>query len=187
MRKLIVFNNISLDGYFSGTNGDIAWTKSRPDPEWDAFVVSNARSGGELLFGRITHDLMAGWWPTPMAAQQFPELAAHMNRLPKIVFSHSLQASTWSNTRVVQADPAGEVRRLKQADGPDLVILGSGTIVALLTGAGLIDEYQVVVHPVILGRGRTMFEGVDPQGELRLAGSRVFGNGRVMMRYERNA
>jgi dihydrofolate reductase len=187
MRKVIVFNNVSLDGYFSGPNGDIAWMKSARDPEWDAFALSNARSGGEVLLGRVTYDLMAGWWPTPMAHEQDPELAALMNRLPKIVFSRTMTMATWSNTRVANGDPADEVRRLKDAKGPDMVILGSGTIVALLERAGLIDEYQVVVHPVVLGRGRTMFEGLEHQSDLRLSRARVFGNGNMLGCYERGA
>lgn len=187
MRKLVVFNNISLDGYFSGPNGDIAWTKSQHDPEWDAFAISNARSGGELILGRVTYDLMSSWWPTPMAASQDPQLADLMNRLPKVVFSRTINTATWNNTRVVNGDPVDEVRHLKEARGPDLVILGSGTIVAVLERAGLIDEYQVVVHPVVLGKGRTMFEGLDHKSDFQLSRARVFGNGNMLGCYQRSA
>jgi dihydrofolate reductase len=184
MRKLVVFNHVSLDGYFVDANGDMSWANAHhQDAEWNAFVSENAQGGGVLVFGRVTYEMMAGFWPTPFAAETMPAVAEGMNRLPKVVFSRTLDRASWHNTRLVKGDPAAEVRRLKDEPGADLVILGSGTIVAQLAQAGLIDEYQIVVNPVVLGRGRTLFDGVEGKLALKLTGVRSFGNGNVFLRY----
>lgn len=185
MAKLSVFNSISLDGYFTGDRGDLSWAHSVPqDAEWQAFVSGNAGGDGPLLFGRVTYDMMAAFWPTPAAAQQMPEVAAGMNRLPKFVCSRSMTTSPWQNTTVLNGDLATEVQRLKQQPGGDITILGSGTIVSQLAQAGLVDAYQFVVVPVILGRGRTMFEGVTSRPVLKAMKTRTFGNGNVVLWYE---
>ncbi len=186
MRKLTVFNGVSLDGYFSGENGDIQWAHTaQPDNEFGAFVEENARGGGELLMGRKTYDLMVKYWPTADARQSDPIVAERMNNLPKVVFSRTLDRADWNNTRVVKGDLAAEVRKMKEAPGEDMVILGSGSIVSALTKAGLIDEYQFVVVPVVLGKGRTMFEGVSEKVTLRQTKSKTFSNGNVFLSYER--
>jgi len=183
MRKLAVFNNVSLDGYFTDKNNDMSWAH-RDDPEFNAFTAENAKGEGVLVFGRKTYDLMAGFWPTPQAAQMMPEVAEGMNRMPKVVFSRTMDKATWSNTTLVKSDPAGAVRKMKKEPGPDMVIFGSGSIVALLAGGGLIDEYQFVVVPIVLGAGRTMFEGLKERLNLKLTRSRTFGNGNVFLCYE---
>lgn len=185
MPTLNVFNSISLDGYFTGANGDLSWAHAVPqDDEWRAFVSGNAGGKGALLFGRITYDMMAAFWPTPVAAQQMPEVAAGMNRLPKYVFSRSLKTSPWQNTTILNGDLATEVRKLKQQPGGDITVLGSGSLVAQLTEAGLVDTYQFVVVPVVLGSGRTMFEGVTSRPAFRPAKTRTFGNGNVVWWYD---
>jgi dihydrofolate reductase len=184
MRKLVVFNSVSLDGYFTGKDGDLSWAHAGgDDPEFRAFVAKNASGEGTLLFGRITYEMMVAYWPTPAAAKNDPEVAEGMNRAPKIVFSRSLEHASWSNATVRKGDLAREVRDLKEGDR-DLVILGSGSVVAQLAGTGLIDEYQILVCPVVLGEGRTMFEGVARRLSLRLAQSRAFSNGKVFLLYE---
>ncbi len=184
MRKLTVFNSVSLDGYFTDKNSDMSWAKAGSDEEFDTFTSENAKGGGELLFGRITYDLMASFWPTPQAAQMMPEVAEQMNKLPKIVFSRTMDKAAWKNTKLVKGDLAGEVRKLKNRSGPDMVILGSGSIVAQLAPENLIDEYQFVVVPVVLGGGRTMFDGVRDKLNLKLTNSRTFRNGKVFLSYE---
>lgn len=184
MRRLVVFNSVTIDGYFSGKNGDLSWAKSHEDPEWDAFVEENAKSGGVLIFGRITYQMMMSFWPTPSALKLYPIVAERMNRLPKIVFSQTLEKSSWNNTKLVAADPAAEMRKMKAEPGDDMAILGSGSIVAQLAETGLIDEYQIVVNPVVLGEGRTMFEGIKQKLALKLVRSRTFGNGNVLLCYE---
>jgi dihydrofolate reductase len=176
---------VSLDGYFVDAKGDMSWAKAdHQDPEWNAFVSQNASGGGVLVFGRVTYDLMASFWPTPAAIQAMPAVAEGMNSMPKVVFSRKLDEASWNNTTVVKGDPAVEMRRMKQEPGQDMAILGSGTIVSQLAQAGLIDEYQVVVNPVVLGKGRTMFDGMNEKLTLKLTKSRAFANGNVLLCYQ---
>ena len=184
MRKLTVFNHVSLDGYFTDRNNDMRWAHVRDDdPEWTAFVKQNSGSGGELVFGRVTYEMMASYWPTPMAEKSDPDLAASMNRLPKVVFSRTLERADWSNTTLEKGDLTDTIRRLKTEPGPDLVVMGSGKVIAHLAPRRLIDVYQVVVNPVVLGAGRTMFEGAEKLA-LRQTGTRAFRNGKVLLTYE---
>lgn len=184
MRKIVVFNQVTLDGYFSDVNGDMSWAHKQ-DAEWNAFVVDNAKGESQLLFGRITYEQMASFWPTPYAIENIPILAERMNSLPKVVFSRTLDKASWNNTKLVKGDLAAEVRKMKQEPGPIMAIMGSGSIVSQLAQEGLIDEYQVVVNPVVLGKGRTMFDGVKQK--LKLTKTRAFGNGNVFLCYERAA
>lgn len=182
MRKLGVFNQVSLDGYFTDNKGDMSWAHKH-DPEWQSFASENASGGGVLVFGRITYDLMAGYWPTVQASKNSPIVAERMNNLPKIVFSRTLDKATWSNTALIKGDIVEAMRKLKAEPGPDMVILGSGTIVAQFTDAHLIDEYQVVVNAIVLGDGRTMFGGIKDRVGLRLTEARTFSNGNVVLWY----
>jgi dihydrofolate reductase len=129
--------------------------------------------------------MMASFWPTAAAMAALPAVAEGMNRMPKVVFSRTLATAEWQYTRLVRDDPAATIRRLKAEAGPDLVVLGSGRIVAQLTEAGLIDVYQIVVNPIVLGAGRTMFEGVTTRPVLTLDRTRSFGNGNVVSWYRR--
>jgi dihydrofolate reductase len=182
MRKLGVFNLVTLDGYFSGQGGDISW--HRVDPELHEYAEKNATSGNTLLFGRVTYELMAGYWPSPEALKDDPVIAKGMNSSSKIVFSRTLKKAAWANTRLVKNDMLEEVRKLKQQSGSDLTILGSGSIVAQLAQAGLIDEYQILLNPVVLGKGTTLFEGVESKLTLKLTRTRTFGNGNILLCYE---
>jgi dihydrofolate reductase len=110
-----------------------------------------------------------------------------MNNLKKVVFSRTLDQAAWNNTKLVKGDMAAEIRKMKNAPGAGMVILGSGSIVSQLSQAGLIDEYQMVVNPVVLGKGRTMFDGVPEKLALKLTGTRAFGNGNVLLCYEPKA
>ncbi len=184
MRKLSVFNSISVDGYFSDAHGDMSWAHKQ-DAEWDAFTSENASGGGELVFGRVTYDLMASYWPTPEATEAMPVVAERMNSLPKVVFSRTLEQASWANTELITGNIADAIQSKKQESGPDMVIMGSGTIVSQLTEARLIDEYQLVLNPIVLGSGRTLFDGLSENLNLRLMGTRTFGNGNVVMWYER--
>jgi dihydrofolate reductase len=183
MRKLSVFNSVSLDGYFTDAHGDMSWAH-REDDEWSAFASENASGGGVLLFGRITFELMAAFWPTPEAFATMPAVAERMTALRKVVFSRTLERPSWANTEVVSGDIEGAVQRMKVEPGPDMVVLGSGTIVSQLTDARLIDEYQIVVTPIVLGTGRTMFDGIREKVELTLTHTRAFANGNVVLWYE---
>jgi dihydrofolate reductase len=184
MRKLVAFENISLDGYFTDGHQDMSWANAGSgDPEFSDFVAANARGSALLIFGRITYELMAGFWPTPAAMQAMPAVAERINAGPKLVFSKTLKEASWNNTALTAASPAAEIARLKRTPGPDMTILGSGSVVSQLSQARLIDEYQLVVNPVILGSGRALFEGVKDRFSVKLKSTRTFQNGKVFLVY----
>jgi dihydrofolate reductase len=184
MRRLSVFNSMSLDGYFVDGSGDMSWAHRNNDDEWNEFVAGNASGSGVLVFGRITYEMMASYWPTPMALQNSPAVAKGMNDMQKIVFSRTLDQASWINTRLVKGDLPLEIRKMKEEAGPDMVILGSGSIVSQLAQENLIDEYQIALCPVVLGNGRTLFDGVKRKLNLKLTKSRTFRNGSVFLCYE---
>ncbi|HEX6397292.1 MAG TPA: dihydrofolate reductase family protein [Steroidobacteraceae bacterium] len=181
-RKLFTFNHVSLDGCFTDGSGDMSWAHAR-DEEWQRFTNENAGGEAELIFGRKTYEMMAHFWPTPQAKQILPEVAASMNRMRKHVFSRSLRKVEWENSGLLKGDLVGEVRRLKAQPGPGLLIMGSGEIVSQLTEAGLIDEFQIVTVPLVVGSGRSLFEGVTTRPRLKLTKSRTFQNGNVVSWY----
>ncbi len=185
MPQLIVFDHITLDGYFAAPNGDISFLRQRfKDDEFHSFAVENINAAGALLFGRVTYEVMVSYWPTPNATKDEPAIAGRMNSLPKFVLSRTLSKSSWNNTQFLNGDIASEVRKLKQLPGKRIAILGSGSIVAQLAPLGLIDEYELVLNPVAIGRGRTLFDGIKDQMNLRLIKTRTFRNGNVLLNYE---
>jgi dihydrofolate reductase len=184
MPTLSAFLNISIDGCFADANGDMsAFHALQHDPEFQAFVENNAKGGGRLVFGRRTYDMMASYWPTPLAKQQNPIVAGEMNAREKIVVSRTMKTADWANTTVLRGDLASEVKRLKAAPGPDMVILGSGSIVAQLSGLKLLDGLQLVVNPIAFGDGRKLMEGVKVNLPWTLRRSRAFVNGAVFLDY----
>jgi dihydrofolate reductase len=181
MRQLTVFNHISLDGYFVDRKGEMSWAH-RSDPEWDQFVAGNAsHAAGVMLFGRVTWEMMASWWPSPMAMKSDPVVAAAMNSAEKVVFSRKLKKAAWNNTTLFKRGLVSEVRKLKEKK--DVVVMGSGTIVSQLAQEGLIDLLQLVVNPLVLGKGRTLFEGVKRPLAWKLKSARSFKNGNVVLSY----
>ena len=183
MRQLRSFTSISLDGFYTDASNDMSWAH-RHDDEWNAFTSSNAGGDGALLYGRVTYEMMKAFWPTPQAARMLPQVAKAMNAMPKYVVSRTLDTSDWQNTTVLQGDLAANVRALKATEGPDLVILGSGSIVSQLTEARLIDEYQLVLIPIVLGKGRTPFQTVPGAQPFTLKKTKSFKNGNVVLWYE---
>jgi dihydrofolate reductase len=182
MRKVTVFNFITLNGYFKGPKGDISW--HRHGAEENEYAASNLKSGGTLLFGRLTYEMMANYWPTPIAIKNDPIVAAGMNHADKIVFSRTLKKVEWSNTRLVKDNIVEEIRKMKQQPGKDMTVLGSGSIVAQFAEQDLIDEYQIMVDPVVLGRGTSIFKGIKHKLDLKLTGTRTFKSGVVLLSYQ---
>lgn len=181
MAAVGAFISLSLDGCYADANGDMSWAHTQ-DPEQADFTAQNAKGGSGLLFGRITYEMMRSFWPTPVAAQMMPDVAASMNALPKFVASRTIESADWSNTQVLAGDLVGEVKRLKAA-GPDLTILGSGSIVAQLAAAGLLDSLDVMLVPVTLGGGKRLFDGLPRSLSWRREDVRQFSNGNVFLRY----
>jgi len=181
MRKLISQMMISVDGFFEGPSHEIDWHIVDPDTNTTAIDLLNHAGG--LLFGRVTYELMAGFWPTPIAASKDPIVAGRMNQLPKIVFSRTLSTVTWGNTRLVRENAAGEVLKLKQQPGEDLVILGSSGLMLTLIEHDLIDEFRIIVNPVALGNGNSLFKGLKGRLNLNLAKVHAFDSGNVLLSY----
>lgn len=181
MSKLILFNMVTLDGYFTGPGGDINW--HTVDEEFNQFAVEQLNTASGLIFGRVTYELMANYWPTPAAIADDPGVANRMNALPKIVFSRTLSHADWHNTRMVNAVIPEEINQLKQQPGGDLLLFGSARLTAALAQENLIDEYRLMFAPVILGDGRPLFENIPQPLKLNLLHSRKFQNGNLLQIY----
>lgn len=183
MRKVTVLNRISLDGFFAGPNGEIDWFI--PDSEVDKAAHEIIHSD-TLLLGRVTYQMFVGYWPAvgtdPHAPPEARRTAEELNQMNKVVFSRTLEEVTWENTELVKRDVTDRVQGLKQGNGPDITIFGSGTVIQQLTKAGLIDEYLLIVSPTILGKGKPLFEGVSPVS-LKLVEARNYKSGNVLLHY----
>jgi dihydrofolate reductase len=181
MRKLKVFNFVSLNGYFQGANGDISWAHSRPENEYGAKMLA---AGDTLLFGRKTYEMMVQFWPTDEAKKASPEIAEGMNKAEKIVFSRTLDKVEWNNARLMKDNVVEEIKTMKQTSGSNLTILGSGSIVNQFADAGLIDELQMLVHPVALNDGTPILKDIKNNLELKLADTKTFNSGTLLMVYQ---
>ena len=184
MRKLQAFLHLSADGYFTGPGGDLSWTRHDQDPEYKQWADENARRDSVLVFGRATYQMMASFWPSSMALEREPVMAEKMNAATKVVFSRSLTEATWNNTVLVTGDAIEQMQKLKQQPGATLTILGSGSLVRHFAETGLLDEVQLLITPVALGGGRTLFEGIQKRLDLDLVSSRTFQNGKVLLIYK---
>jgi len=182
MRKVFVFNLVTLDGYFEGPRREIDW--HNVDAEFNEYAIGMLNSVDTLLFGRVTYELMAGYWPTPDAMKNDPIVAGKMNSLPKIVFSRTLDKVAWNNSRLVKSNVEEEIQKMKKQPGKDIVILGSGSIVSELAPLGLIDEYRLMVNPVVLGAGKPLFKGIKDRLNLKLIKAKTFKSGNVLLYYE---
>lgn len=182
MARLSSFMMVSLDGCYADANGGMSFAH-RDDEETRRFTAESAGGSGGLVFGRLTYEMMIQFWPTPLALRSQPEVAASMNARPKFVVSKTLKQASWNNTRVVQGDLAREIQKLKAESQGDLAILGSGTLVTALASLGLIDRYDLMINPVILGEGKRLFAGISHPPGLALEKTRTFKNGCVLASY----
>ena len=186
MKKISVFNHVTIDSFFAGPNGEIDWFQTLHDDEWNRYAREHADlSHNTLMFGHETYELMKSWWPTPVAMQSDPHMAEVMNNSQKIVFSRRLRSAedepNWKNTRVFDRIDQHEIQALKEKE--NITILGSGTIVQQLANLGLIDEYSLVVVPIILGKGKPLFKSVAITN-LMLIELKAFTNGIALLRYQ---
>ncbi len=182
MGKIIMFNMVTLDGFFAGPNEEIDW--HRVDDEFNEFAIAQLNTVSGLLFGRMTYELMASYWPTDMAKRDDPIVANKMNTLPKIVFSRSLDRADWNNTRLVKGSVTEEIASLRQQPGQDWFLFGSADLASTLTHFDLFDEYRVMVNPVILGKGKPLFKDVEDRLNLKLVSAKTFRNGNVLLTYQ---
>ncbi len=181
MRKLSAFTFITLNGFYKGAKEDISW--HRHGAEENEYAANSMEAESTLVFGRKTYEMMASYWPTPMAKQNDPTVAEGMNNSSKIVFSQTLKKADWKNTQVIGGNIVEEMKKMKKADGTNLTILGSGSIVTLFAEHGLIDHYEIMIDPVALGSGTPIFHNIKNKLDLTLTASRVFKSGVILLSY----
>lgn len=180
MRKLIMWNMVTLDGFFEGRKSwEIDWHDYAWGRETEQFVSEQEKTIGAVLFGRMTYEGMAGYWKTATG-----ETADFMNGIPKVVFSRTLTAADWNNTRLIKENAIEEVATLKQQSGKDVYIFGSAQFSSTLISAGLIDEYRLGLTPVILGNGNPLFKVHPERMRLKLIEARPLATGLVILRYQ---
>jgi dihydrofolate reductase len=173
---------ISLDGFFEGPNHELDW--HNVDDEFNGFAIEQLREIGLLLFGRVTYQLMASYWPTPAGIADDPVVASHMNEIPKLVASRTLERAEWDNTTLIRDNLAEEVSRLKQQTGKDIAVFGSANLLSSLIPLGLVDEHRILVNPILLGSGVPLFKRFHERLNLRLVNSRTFRSGNVLLTYK---
>lgn len=182
MRKIFIFNMMSLEGFFEGPNREIDW--HTVDGEFNEFAEHQLNEVDILIFGRVTYELMANYWPTETAMTNDPIIANKMNTLPKIVCSKTLKKADWSNTRLVTENIAKEISTLKHQPGKDLAIFGSSDLSATLIQLGIIDEFRIMINPVLLGKGKPLFKGLNDRLKLKLLRTKTFKSGNVLLYYQ---
>jgi dihydrofolate reductase len=182
VNRIIVSNLVTLDGFIAGDNGDLNWFCA--DEEFMDYSRAFCRSIGAILFGRRTYQMMAAYWPTNEADENDPIVAERMNNLPKVVVSKTLSKPTWFNSRLISDRVLENIQELKDTADGDIAVFGSGELVSRLLPHGLIDELRLLVHPVILGRGRPEFSSVPSEVELNFTSARPFKSGVVQLVYE---
>ena len=184
MPQLSSFTFISLNGLYKGPKEDTAWHVH--GEEEAKFSEESLYAEHTLVFGRKTYEMMKSFWPTPVAADLYPEVARQMNEAKKIVISSTLKKASWKNTSIMSGDPVAKMKKLKASEGPDMTILGSGSIVTLFAANGLIDEFSIMIDPVALGKGTMLFKDLKVNLELELKSTRVFkSSGVVVLNYKR--
>ena len=198
MRRIVMFNRVTADGYFAGPDGSLSWAV--PDEELDRGVAENLHGTGTILFGRRTYEMFERFWPQladDSATVQEPHgggrlsreqraMGSWINEANKIVFSKTRKEVTWRNSRLLRELDPRDIEAIKGEPGRDIMIFGSGSIVSQLTQHGLIDEYQFVVSPILLGSGRSPLSGVPTSLRLDLLEAKKYPSGNVMLRYARS-
>lgn len=173
---------MSLDGFIEGANHTIDW--HNVDAEFNEFAYEQLNSVDTLIFGRKTYNLMVSYWPTPTALTNDPVIANQMNSKPKIVFSKTMEKAEWNNTLLIKGNVAAEIKKLKRLQGKDLIIFGGADLASTFRQLDLIDEYRVMVNPIVLGQGTPYFKQATGQLNLKLIKTRTFNSGNVLLCYE---
>ena len=197
MRRILMFNHVTADGYFAGSDGNLNWVV--PDEEIDKAAVQRMPTIDTILLGRRTYELFEAYWPHALndsetaadphdpsrRSSTLRDMAVWINEANKLVFSRTLKKVGWKNTRILSEIDPPAIQGMKRKQGRDMIVFGSRSVVSALTKHGLIDEYQFVVNPVLLGRGKPLMEGMSKGAKLKLQESRQYPSGNVVLRYER--
>lgn len=180
MRRIFLFMNVSLDGYFEGPGHDISWAHQ----DFEAFDLEVSKEVDTVLFGRKTYEMMSSFWPTPQAAEIAPEIARFMNDRRKVVASHQSFEPGWQNVTVMSEDVVGEIRKLKEQPGGTIAMFGSNTLCVSLMEEDLVDEFQILVNPVAIGAGTSLFAGLRKKIDFTLTEARKLKGGGILLTYE---
>ena len=195
MRRIVMFSRVTPDGYLGAPGGALDWMK--PDDELDRAVMGAGPVFDTFVFGRKTYEMMASYWPkaidddktaadphdTRRRTEETRAMGVALNENRKLVFSTTLKEASWKNTRLLRTFDPAAIAALKRESGADMLVLGSGSIVSQLTAHGLLDEYQLVVSPILLGSGVPLLRDVTRRVPLELLEARAFASGNVLLRY----
>jgi dihydrofolate reductase len=181
VRTLASFIMTSLDGFYEGPNGELDW--SIVDEEFRDFALRQLDEADTLGFGRATYDHMAAYWPTDQAEANDPAIASRMNSKPKLVFSTALEQADWSNTTIMEGEAVERIEAVRTAPGGELLVIGSAHLTACFVAAGVLDELRIMVAPVVIGQGRSLFEDLKVRVGLSLAYVRQFDSGSLLLTY----
>lgn len=191
MRRIIVSMNITLDGFLSGPHCELDWHFEHWNRGMGARLMQELGAVDTVLLGRTTYLAMAQYWTgkemDPFCPREDIAFAAMLNGYPKYVFSNTLERAEWRNSRIISGSVSTEIRKLKRIQpGQErgIMIYGSGRLVTELVRQGLIDEYQLWVHPVLLGKGKPLFGDLQQKEQLHLTGTQTFSSGVVLMQYQ---
>lgn len=182
MGNLILFNMMSLDGFFERKNKALDW--HNVDEEFNEFALEQLNEADNLIFGRKTYELMVEYWPTKKALSNDSGIAERMNGIAKNIFSKTLDTTNWENTKVFQNDVLKVVPELKKSSDKDILILGSANLSETLIQNGLIDRYRIMINPIILGMGNPLFPNLKNQMDLNLIHTKSFKSGNVLVEYK---
>lgn len=180
VKKIIFQTILSVDGYFEGPDKTIDWHVV--DEEFNNYTIDFLDQVDTLFFGRITYELMASYWPT--AITDNPIIATKMNELTKIVFSKTLEKVQWINSTLIHTNIQKEITNLKKQQGKNIAIFGSSDLAVTLIEQKLIDEVRIFINPIVLGGGKTLFQGIQNRINLKLFQTKTFRSGNVLLYYQ---
>jgi dihydrofolate reductase len=189
MRKLIVSMNLSLDGYLSGPCGELDWHFEIWNDQMGDKILERLKETDTIILGRVTYEVMAKYWTVKPLEDHFPRqdlaIADKMNQHTKVVFSKTLKKSIWHDSVFATGDPKEEIKKLKKQEGKDMILFGSARLASTFIVSGMVDEYHLWIHPVILGGGKPIFNDLQKQMKLKLKDSVSFESGVVANFYSR--
>jgi len=184
MKKIIAFEWLSLDGFIGGPKEETDWFVW--NKEIEKFAKEFQNSIDTMLFGRTTYEVMVNYWPTPASSTEDPMITNFMNNTKKVVFSKTLKKVEWKNSTLHKEITPEEINKLKHEAGKDIIIYGSGSIVSQLMKLGLIDEFQIMINPVVLGKGKPLFQNIEEKSSMKLLNTRAFTGGSVLLNFQTN-